>query len=47
MRCMYPSHKAIVWVDYESLSSFNGARSFFLSDEDFCRFGKFWLVVVL
>ena len=33
--CMYPSHEAIVWVDYESLSSFNGDRSFFLSDEDF------------
>jgi len=34
--CMYPSHKAnCVGLIDKSLSSFNGARSFFLSDEDF------------
>ena len=32
---MIPQHIAIVWVKYKSLSSFDGVRSFFLSDEDF------------
>jgi hypothetical protein len=32
---MIPQHIVIVWVKYKSLSSFDGVRSFFLSDEDF------------
>ena len=32
---MYPSHRLNVWVEiHKSLLSFNGVRSYFLTDED-------------